>query len=357
MAYHRRVTYSHPPISHLPLSSSPIPSTASLPSFILPLTSATAPVVPVLILDPRIMDQANSHSIKHHRKPSTRLHKNPPQLPSSSSWFIKKQTSTTSLQRHPSAPVYPRSHNSSSREHSRTKSSAHGSSSSSLDQQSSRQSPVFTAKEFGTSSSTYAPPPSRPQYTPPLSCKNKSSDELIASPFDARGMLNAQDSIKPEDQTQSPRRPPVLHSYSTSPDPRSTPKVAQTATFTSGGSLMDTSPTLAAAPGENGTASSKRYSDDSNGAKVAMALRKKTGFSNFMNSVLGSPRSIKISAPENPVHVTHVGYDNKTGQFTVCTSFYRSPCMEDENKEDGHLGPSSFYSSISCPVSMCGSAD
>ena len=26
--------------------------------------------------------------------------------------------------------------------------------------------------------------------------------------------------------------------------------------------------------------------------------------------------SIKISAPENPIHMIHVGYDNKTGQFT-----------------------------------------
>jgi hypothetical protein len=49
-------------------------------------------------------------------------------------------------------------------------------------------------------------------------------------------------------------------------------------------------------------------------------FRKKSGFSNFMNSVLGSPRRINISNPENPVHVTHVGYDNETGQFTVCYS-------------------------------------
>jgi p21-activated kinase 1 len=34
--------------------------------------------------------------------------------------------------------------------------------------------------------------------------------------------------------------------------------------------------------------------------------------------MLGSPRTIKISAPENPMHMIHVGYDNQTGQFTVC---------------------------------------
>ncbi|EDN99594.1 conserved hypothetical protein [Sclerotinia sclerotiorum 1980 UF-70] len=42
-----------------------------------------------------------------------------------------------------------------------------------------------------------------------------------------------------------------------------------------------------------------------------------SGFSGFMSSIgVGSPRGVKISAPENPVHVTHVGYDNTTGQFT-----------------------------------------
>jgi p21-activated kinase 1 len=49
-------------------------------------------------------------------------------------------------------------------------------------------------------------------------------------------------------------------------------------------------------------------------------LRKKTGFSGFMNSLVGSPRRVNISAPENPVHVTHVGYDNDTGKFIVSTS-------------------------------------
>jgi p21-activated kinase 1 len=67
---------------------------------------------------------------------------------------------------------------------------------------------------------------------------------------------------------------------------------------------------------DNDTVSPKRYSDDASG-KQPGALRKKSGFSSFVNSMLGSPRTIKISAPENPVHMIHVGYDNVTGQFTV----------------------------------------
>lgn len=68
---------------------------------------------------------------------------------------------------------------------------------------------------------------------------------------------------------------------------------------------------------ETGTMSPKRYSDEGNSHRSSITLKKKGGFSSFMNSVLGSPRNVKISAPENPVHVMHVGYDNETGQFTV----------------------------------------
>lgn len=47
------------------------------------------------------------------------------------------------------------------------------------------------------------------------------------------------------------------------------------------------------------------------------AQRKKSGFSKFVNNVLGSPRP-NISSPTQPVHLTHVDYDNVTGQFIVC---------------------------------------
>ncbi|GAB1315737.1 signal transducing kinase of the PAK [Madurella fahalii] len=60
----------------------------------------------------------------------------------------------------------------------------------------------------------------------------------------------------------------------------------------------------------------KRYSDETKESKIPSVLRKKSGFSGFMNSLVGSPKKPLISAPENPVHVTHVGYDSSTGQFT-----------------------------------------
>jgi p21-activated kinase 1 len=58
----------------------------------------------------------------------------------------------------------------------------------------------------------------------------------------------------------------------------------------------------------------QRLSDEAKDAKV---LKKKSGFSSFMNNLVGTPRRPAISAPENPVHVTHVGYDQETGEFTV----------------------------------------
>ena len=66
----------------------------------------------------------------------------------------------------------------------------------------------------------------------------------------------------------------------------------------------------------NGTISPKRFSGDLHLSKPPGPHRKKSGFSSFVNSIMGSPRTIKISAPENPVHMIHVGYDNETGQFT-----------------------------------------
>ncbi|KAI9656695.1 MAG: signal transducing kinase of the PAK [Trizodia sp. TS-e1964] len=85
-----------------------------------------------------------------------------------------------------------------------------------------------------------------------------------------------------------------------------TPALRQSGSFSTTG---DTATEIAATRLENGT------TDDLRELKNA-STRKPRGFSKIMNSMLGSPRRINIGAPENPVHVTHVGYDNETGQFT-----------------------------------------
>ncbi|AEO58805.1 hypothetical protein MYCTH_2306416 [Thermothelomyces thermophilus ATCC 42464] len=94
----------------------------------------------------------------------------------------------------------------------------------------------------------------------------------------------------------------------------SPPALRQSATFPT--SDFPTLNEKASAPRSNGAGPHKRYSDEGKESKLPSMLRKKSGFSGFMNSLVGSPKKPQISAPENPVHVTHVGYDSTTGQFT-----------------------------------------
>jgi p21-activated kinase 1 len=218
-------------------------------------------------------------------------------------------TSNNSLSRTPSAPTgpYRPSHG-----HNRTTTSpnpaAYASSNSSLSEhQISGPSPVLAG-----SSDSAGHAGNRSSSSRPLS--EKTSQELIGAPFDGSGILNHITSIDSSSQPtsyQKPRRPPPSPlSQSTAPRLMS-PALRQSASF----SAMNekTSPRV----GENVLISPKRYSDESKEPKNGM-IRKKSGFSTLMNQMgLGSRGGVKISAPENPVHVTHVGYDQDTGQFTV----------------------------------------
>lgn len=123
-----------------------------------------------------------------------------------------------------------------------------------------------------------------------------------------------------EPQPQQSQQPPPLKSHYSSPDARGRQTLRQSASFTNFTNRMDP---FAHRETER-PSHSKRYSDEGNmpngpsGPTPTAAKRqsKKASFSSFVNNMLGTPRNIKISAPENPVHVTHVGYDNQTGQFT-----------------------------------------
>jgi len=161
----------------------------------------------------------------------------------------------------------------------------------------------------------------------PLS--TKTSAELIGAPFDGTAILNRIEATKSPVQSpvyqQVPQRPappaplPLSHPSS---DPRGAmgpPSLPQTARISSTTSEQTTFSEKTAVPKMENAPSSKRFSDDSSKEpKAPSMLRKKSGFSGFMTSLVGSPKKPLISAPENPVHVTHVGYDSTTGQFTVC---------------------------------------
>lgn len=218
----------------------------------------------------------------------------------------------TQLRRHPSAPHSPSSEtprsNRDYHNHQRTRSS-HASSNSSSD-----RSPSLVTSKF--TPQAQPEPYNQPyRYSARQSLNGKSSDELVSASVDATGGLGTIDSTKASGYQNSLRRPAPPPFSKTSPDMRMmSPNLRQSASF----SVDDRSRELTPTRSET-SSSSKRYSDE---ARNSAPWKKKGGFSTFMNSVLGSPRSVKISAPENPVHVTHVGFDNETGQFTVGVAYF-----------------------------------
>ena len=221
---------------------------------------------------------------------------------------LKSQRSSGSLHRQASAPVV----RPSAREHVRTRSS-YGSTNSS--RKMSGHSPDLMQSE---SRAHYE---EQGGYLPRQSLDAKGSDESVGAPSNGPAAVTAFDSTKASGYQNSLRRPgppPLSH---TSPDPRMlSPGLRQSASFTAGDRATDISPPRS----DTGLVTPKRHSDEANGGKNSLPWKKKSGFSTFMNSVLGSPRSVKISAPENPVHVTHVGFDNETGQFTVSSPQFRT---------------------------------
>ena len=249
------------------------------------------------------------------------LTKNPPPsaYPSASSSAytsnsaLRKPQSQAALHRAPSAPSpYLRTvtASQSSHFHQRTQSTGFDSSTSSLERISGAPSPII-------SSTDYFPPNSNshrgPQTLPPTQPSDERHKDLIGAPFDASGLLlSFQTTGKTRAQNEQQQySSPVNY---TSPDLRHHP-LRNSQTINPGGiAMMEITPPKS----ENGIMSPKRFSSDGSNTKPPGPLRKKSGFSSFVNNMLGSPRTIKISAPQDPMHMIHVGYDNQTGQFTVC---------------------------------------
>lgn len=233
---------------------------------------------------------------------SRRLTKQPPVTTATNSRSI--QDNDTSSPRRPSGPQAPPSVQSSDNGDSRTYSS-HTSSTSSVE-----PSPNLAASKFSAQAHP-EPQTSRHRFSLRRSLNGRTSEELIGTSSDTSGTSSTLDSTKASGYQNSLRRPgppPLSH---TSPDPRMiSPQLRQSASF----STVDRSNDITPPRSDTGLTASKRYSDE---GRTSAPWRKKSGFSTFMNSVLGSPRTVKISAPGNPVHVTHVGFDNETGQFTV----------------------------------------
>lgn len=144
---------------------------------------------------------------------------------------------------------------------------------------------------------------------------SRASEEFIGAPFDGSAILNRIEATK---TPTTLNRPPIPHTAYTTPDARITGSSSrQSASFSAAPNTMAAEKSQGAKVSEGQLNGPKRFSDEAKEPKMSTVLRKKSGFSGFMTSLVGSPKKPLISAPENPVHVTHVGYDSSTGQFTV----------------------------------------
>lgn len=171
-----------------------------------------------------------------------------------------------------------------------------------------------------------------------LSITQRSSTDLLGQRFDSAAVISNLDAIcystdyttapsvaasssssqpSPNPGAQQSQPPRLQHSYSTG----TTPQIASTSLTlsqslgVSGRKMDDINTSRLEATGAR--SARQRYSDEE--VKESKFLRKKSGLSTLLNNLVGSPRRPAISAPENPVHVTHVGYDQETGEFTVCS--------------------------------------
>ncbi|KAH8722078.1 kinase-like domain-containing protein [Ilyonectria robusta] len=185
----------------------------------------------------------------------------------------------------------------------------------------SNASPILPQGDF-TTSNAWTPVPRNNRLSDshlrPLSKPAAPADDFIGAPFDGAAILNRIESTKvPSPQGPVHRhhnhQPPLLKIGADSQ--LATPILRPSASFTGMDSSLSEKGLGPRAPTDGSMGNTKRYSDDGREPKSAV-LRKKSGFSGFMNSLVGSPKKPVISAPENPVHVTHVGYDSTTGQFT-----------------------------------------
>ncbi|KAL8834606.1 MAG: hypothetical protein Q9170_003682 [Blastenia crenularia] len=214
------------------------------------------------------------------------------------------QDNHTDFGTHPSASSSSATDNNNRDNHDSRTYSSHTSSTSSVE-----PSPKLAASKFGAQAQS-EPYTNRHRFSLRRSLNGgRTSDELTS---DGSGTSSTLDSTKAsglvgyQNSLRRPAPPPLSH---TSPDPRMiSPQLRQSASF----STVDRSVDITPPRSDSSLTSSKRYSDEGRTAP----WRKKSGFSSFVNSVLGSPRTVKISAPGNPVHVTHVGFDNETGKFT-----------------------------------------
>lgn len=133
-------------------------------------------------------------------------------------------------------------------------------------------------------------------------------------PLDLYGLRNTNQLARLQDKLYRPA--PGQHAYSESAKPPgSNRRLRKSTSFLLGSSTSIMNNHTIRQMDKPFPSPRNRLSDDSSNSQKPG--RKKSGISQFVKGVLGSPRKPEISLPEQPVHLTHVGYDNATGEFTV----------------------------------------
>lgn len=258
------------------------------------------------------MNSASTSSHPSGEKPhGRRLTKNPPKFGTPN--FVSQGNSSTknwvsgSIQRTPSAPVLPRSTHGKS--HHRTPTSPNpqtfSSSNSSLEQTKKNPSPLLQQEGFRQLGDA----PTQ-QFTT-LGISSRPISGRLSGESTSGGS-----SLESSNKRNTFRRappPPLSHSHTEMTTTAARPQLRQSSSFTMGEKGGSSSPPKAYT--SSGTMSPKRNSDE---IKSPPGGKPKGGFSKFMNSMLGQPKRVEISHPTNPVHVTHVGFNFVTGEFTVC---------------------------------------
>ncbi|KAI1758097.1 hypothetical protein F4782DRAFT_524796 [Xylaria castorea] len=161
-------------------------------------------------------------------------------------------------------------------------------------------------------------PSSGSQLLPLRPLRSKTSEDFIGAPFDGETILSQFDKAAARAPALYQAAPRTIHppAPALSSDPRiMSPSLRRSASFSAANATMSEK-SQTARVNDVPIIASKRYSDESKEPKGPSMLRKKSGFSGLMSTLVGSQKKPVISAPENPVHVTHVGYDSTTGQFT-----------------------------------------
>ena len=241
--------------------------------------------------------QSPPRSKRLTKEPPPKSSFSPPMHPSGFGGQLRRQTSLSQSQSPSSSGDY-------SHGHQRTQSS-HTSSSSSLE-----KSPQLATSKFSAQ-----PPYDSATGRYRFSARQPPQEHQTKDPFGTNayvsGGLNSTDVQKSLEHRSSIKRPgPPRPSHTTPNAHMASPALRQSASF----SADHIHNKLTLTRSESSNAYSKRFSDE--GKNVA-PWKKKNALSSIINNVLGSPRGVKISAPENPVHVTHVGLDKETGRFTV----------------------------------------